>query len=68
VGLLLCFVYINDLPKMINNKSKTNLFAGDTSIIGTYRDICRVFEHVNKWFKINYIMNNTVTHNYIFTT
>jgi hypothetical protein len=33
LGLLLLFLYINNLPKVVNNKSKSILFAMNTSII-----------------------------------
>jgi hypothetical protein len=33
LGPLLLLLYINDLPKVINNKSQSILFAMDTSII-----------------------------------
>jgi len=33
LGPLLFLLYINDLPKVINNKSKPIIFAKDTSII-----------------------------------
>jgi hypothetical protein len=51
--------YINDLPKAINNESKTILFASDTNIIATNpnsidfkSDIYTVFGYINilLWF------------------
>jgi hypothetical protein len=64
--------YINDIPKIINNKSKPVLFADDTSIIGTNpspvdfkNDIITVFEHTNKWFKANLLSLNFDKTHYI---
>jgi hypothetical protein len=54
------FLYINDLPNIIINKSKPALFADDTSIIVTnsspldYKNnIINIFENINDWFKVN---------------
>jgi len=35
LGLILCIVYISDLPKITDNDPKVVLFADDTSIIET---------------------------------
>ena len=58
LGPLLFILYINDLPKIINNESIPILFADDTSILFTNsnlinynKDIHTVFELINKWFK-----------------
>ena len=57
-------LYINDLPKNINNKSKPILFADDTSIIVTYpnpidfKNISAVIEHTNPLFKASLLSLN----------
>jgi hypothetical protein len=58
LGPLLFLLYINDLPKIINNKSLLILFSDDTSILFTSsklsnynKDIHTVFKLINKWFK-----------------
>jgi hypothetical protein len=63
-GPLLFLFYTNDLPKIMNNKSKTFLFADDTSTIinpsawghlnpSSYCDVGRLFYGVFKlWSKL----------------
>ena len=58
----LFLVYINDLPKAVENKVLPILFADDTSILLTspnnmqmQSDHNLVFEQLNKWFKSNQI-------------
>ena len=53
-------LYINDLPKIINGRSKPILFAVDRSIIFTNSNLDNFksnikfkFESLNKWFKVN---------------
>jgi hypothetical protein len=65
LGPLLFLLYINDLPKIINNKSLPILFANDTSILFTSSNITNynkdnltVFELINKWFKGNFLSLN----------
>jgi hypothetical protein len=55
LGPLLFLLYINDLPKIINNKSLPKLFAHDTSLLFTSsnltnynKDIHTVFKLINK--------------------
>ena len=57
---LLFLLYINDLPKIISDISKTILFADGTSIITTNsglsefkRNINNVFIKINNWLKSN---------------
>jgi hypothetical protein len=66
LGRLLFLLYINALPKIINNKSLPILFADDTSMLFTSsklinynKDIHTVFELINKWFKEN-VLENTI--------
>jgi hypothetical protein len=65
LGRLLLFLYINDLPHVVKNKSKPILFADNTSIIVTnpnptdfISDITTVFKYVNKWFRTNSLSLN----------
>jgi hypothetical protein len=57
LGLLLFLLYINVLPKTINNKFLTILFADYTNVLVSnpnptdFQNI--VFEHMNEWFKAN---------------
>jgi len=53
---------INDLPKVINNKSKAILFADDTSIIisnpnaiNLKKYIINIFEQMNVWFTSTFL-------------
>ena len=61
LGPLLFHLYTNDLPKIINNKSKPTSFSDDTSIIITnpYSTDCKngistVFDHVINGLKSIY--------------
>jgi hypothetical protein len=65
LGLLPFLLYINDLSKTINRKSKPILFADDTSIIFTNsypkkfkKDVESTFEILNKWFIANRLSLN----------
>jgi hypothetical protein len=67
---------INDLPKVINNKSKAILFADDTSIIisnpnaiNLKKYIINIFEQMNVWFTSTFfIINFDKTHYLQFRT
>jgi hypothetical protein len=48
LGPLLFPLYINDLPKIINGKSKPILFAGDTSIIFTNSNLDDIKNNVTR--------------------
>jgi hypothetical protein len=59
LGPLLSLVFINDLPKFINDKSVPNLFADDISILVShpnplafYKIINNVFQTLNAWFNL----------------
>jgi hypothetical protein len=65
LGPLLFLLCINDLPTIINNKSKPVLFADDTSIIikkpslfNLKKQIIKIFEQLNKWFNENLLILN----------
>jgi hypothetical protein len=60
LGPLLFLLYINDLPKSINNNAKIVLFADDTSIIVNSPNQIelrttanKVFQDINRWFTCN---------------
>ena len=60
LGPLLFLICMNDLPKVINNKSIPVLFANDTSILfshsnfkGFEENMNTVFESLNTWFERN---------------
>jgi hypothetical protein len=73
---MLFLLYVNDLPKIINNKSIPMLFADDISILFTNsnftiysKDIHTVFECINKWFKGDSLpLNFEKTHYIYFVT
>jgi hypothetical protein len=69
---LLFPLYITDLSKTINRKSKPILFSNDSSIMFTNSkskdfksDINIVFESLNKWFKTNKLLLNFDKTHYI---
>jgi len=72
LGPLLFLIYINDLPKILDDYTTSVLFADDTSIIvkgANIRDfqvsMNNTFNQVNKWFKINSLTINTSKTHYI---
>ena len=65
LGLLLCLVYINNLPKAIEHKVIPMLFTNDTSISVTIpnniqfqKDFHIVFGQLNKWCNANLLSLN----------
>jgi hypothetical protein len=75
LGPLLFLLYINDLPKIINDKTVLLLFADDTSLLVTssnYDDLHQklntAFHDINEWFKANQLsINFNKTHSIQFT-
>ena len=72
LGLLLFLMYINDLPKTVNDKTVPILFVDDTSIIvkspnskDFQMNMITAFNCVNKWFKINLLTINVDKTHYI---
>jgi hypothetical protein len=72
LGPLLFPLYVNDLPKSVNDKTVPILFASDTSIIvksPNSRDfqtnMDTAFNCVNKWFKVNLLSINVDKTHYI---
>ena len=72
IGPVLFLIYVNDLPKAINNKSIPLLFADDTSILFTHsnltdftKNINTVFDTLNKWFDNNLLCVNFEKTHYI---
>ena len=76
LGPLLFLIFINDLPKFVNDKSVPILFADDTSILLSHsnptdfnNDINTAFKILNDWFKQNLLsLNFTKTQFTNFTT
>jgi hypothetical protein len=72
---LLFVLYINDLPKIINDKTIPILFADDTSLLvtsSTHEELCAntntAFCSINDWFKVNQLsINFNKTHYIQFT-
>jgi hypothetical protein len=72
LGPLLFVVYINDLPKTVNDKTIPILFTYDTSIIvkspnskDFQTNMVTAFNCVNKWFKVNLLYINIDKTHYI---
>jgi hypothetical protein len=73
---LLFLVYTNDLPKLINKTSLTELFADGTSILFAQPNLTdlnnntqSIFETLSKWFKANQLtLNFDKTHYIHFVT
>jgi hypothetical protein len=65
LGPLLFLMYINDLPRIVNNESIPILLADDTTILFAHSNITdfnnnihTVFEILHKWFKGNLLSLN----------
>ena len=64
LGLLLCLIYINDLPVILDNNSIPVLFRDNTSVLISNTDnnlqlnISAVFEQLNRWFTSNLLSLN----------
>ena len=65
LGPLLFFLYINDLPRIINKTSAPIILADDTSILFAHSDptdsnknIYIVFITLNKWLRANHLSLN----------
>jgi hypothetical protein len=75
LGPLLFLIYINDLPKTINDRTIPMLFADDTSLLvissnhnDLYINSNIVFRCINEWFEANQLtINFEQTHHIIFT-
>jgi len=72
LGQLLFLIYVNDLPKTVNDKTIPILFADDTSIIVKSPDpkdfqtnMVTAFNCVNKLFKVNLLSINVDKTHYI---
>jgi hypothetical protein len=72
LGPLLFLIYINDLPKTLNDKTVPILFADDTTIIvkspnskDFQTNMVTAFNCVNKWFKVNLLSINVNKTHYI---
>jgi hypothetical protein len=76
LGPLLFLLCINDLPKVVNDKPITILFADDSSILVTSTNkndlqskITATFNLINKWLAINSLSTNPTKTYYVqFTT
>lgn len=65
LGPFLFLIYINDLPHMLDNKSKIVMFADDTSLIfkvsrqvGNIDEVNTTIKLITKWFTANNLLLN----------
>jgi hypothetical protein len=72
LGPLLFFLYINDLPYLINKVSKWILYADDTSMLCSSSDMVEhvkvlksILDKINKWFVVNSLSLNFNKTNYM---
>jgi hypothetical protein len=72
LGPLLFLLYINDLPKIVNDNAEVVLYADNTSIIitslnptGFTNSANRILQDINKWFATNLLALNADKTQYI---
>jgi hypothetical protein len=72
LGPLLFVIFINDLPKILDNMSVPILFADDTSVLISHNNpfqlnnaMYKVYAILENWFKQNLLSLNSMKTNYI---